>query len=160
MKKKKSVLEKISVQDDEVGRGNLFERTARVIAELSGTVWAFILAVLIVLIWLISGPLFDYSDTWQLVINTGTTIVTFLMVFLIQHTQNKDTHALQLKLDELIRATEGAHNVLMNLEELSDREIDAIRARYHELAATARKDLRAGKKDTNKPDVKEDFNLG
>jgi len=138
---------------------NLFECFAQKTAALSGSSGAFLMAVAVVAVWVITGPLFGYSDTWQLVINTGTTIVTFLMVFLIQHTQNKDTHALQLKLDELIRATDGAHNALMNLEELSEEEIEAIRARYLQLAADAQKDLRAGKKDTNKPDVKEGFNI-
>ena len=160
MKRKKKLSPLANELDDEGGgKGNLFERFARVVADLSGSSWAFILAFVVIVVWAVTGPLFGYSDTWQLVINTGTTIVTFLMVFLIQHTQNKDTHALQLKLDELIRATEGAHNALINLEELSEEEITTIRARYHELAAAARKDLRAGKKDTNKPDVKEDFNL-
>lgn len=144
---------------DQPGRGNIFERFARITAEKSGSAWAFLIAFAIIIVWGITGPLFDYSDTWQLVINTSTTIVTFLMVFLIQHTQNKDTAALQLKLDELIRSTEGAHNALMNLEALSEEEICMIQKRYHELAAEAREGLRAGKKDTNKPDVKEGFNI-
>jgi low affinity Fe/Cu permease len=96
------------------------------------------LAVLVVLAWLVTGPLFGFSDTWQLVINTGTTIVTFLMVFLIQNTQNRDTEAMQIKLDELIRATQGANNRLLDLEELEDRELEAFRNRYESLAETAR----------------------
>ena len=96
----------------------------------------------------ILGPLFGFSDTWQLVINTGTTIVTFLMVFLIQNTQNRDTAAIQIKLDELIRAMEGAHNALLDLEELEDHELDRLRDDYEALAAKAREDLKQGKSDT------------
>ena len=96
------------------------------------------IALGIVLTWIVTGPIFGFSDTWQLVINTGTTIVTFLMVFLIQNSQNRDTEAMQLKLDELIRATQGAHNALMDLEELEERELDAFRSRYAALARAAR----------------------
>jgi low affinity Fe/Cu permease len=96
----------------------------------------------IILIWAITGPLFDYSDTWQLVINTSTTIITFLMVFLIQNTQNRDTEALQIKLDELIRSMENAHNALLDLEELDDDELDRIRKDYLKLAETARGKLK------------------
>ena len=99
---------------------------------------SFGLAVIVVVAWAISGPMFHWSDTWQLVINTGTTIVTFLMVFLIQSTQNRDTEAVQVKLDELLRVTPGAHNVLMNLEELEESELDRIRAVYVKLAEKAR----------------------
>src|SRR5215216_2401662 len=105
----------------------------------------------------ISGPLFGFSDTWQLVINTGTTIITFLMVFLIQNTQNTDTHAIQLKLDELIRATKGAHTVLLDLEELSERELEALRDEYEKIAAKARKKLIVGKSDAGNPRVKLDI---
>jgi low affinity Fe/Cu permease len=94
----------------------------------------------IILVWAITGPLFHFSDTWQLVINTGTTIVTFLMVFLIQNTQNRDTEAMQVKLDELIRVIDGAQNVLLDLEELEEAELDQIRARYAKLAERARKE--------------------
>jgi low affinity Fe/Cu permease len=104
-----------------------------------------------VLAWLVSGPLFGFSDTWQLVINTGTTIVTFLMVFLIQSTQNRDAEAVQLKLDELIRATSGAHVALLDLEELDEEELDKMRAEYEDLAERAREALRKGKTDTNVP---------
>jgi low affinity Fe/Cu permease len=145
---------------DQPGRGNIFERFARVTAEKSGSAWAFLIALAVIVVWAVTGPLFDYSDTWQLVINTSTTIVTFLMVFLIQHTQNKDTAALQLKLDELIRSTEGAHNALMNLEALSEEEICKIQERYHELAEAAREGMRQGRKDTNKPEVGETFDIG
>jgi low affinity Fe/Cu permease len=93
----------------------------------------------IIVLWAISGPLFGFSDTWQLVINTATTIVTFLMVFLIQNTQNRDTEAIQVKLDELIRATKGAHNALLDLEELEDDEVDKFRDKYQALADAARR---------------------
>jgi len=102
--------------------------------------------------WLISGPLFDFSDTWQLVINTTTTIVTFLMVFLIQNTQNRDTEAIQVKLDELIRATQGAHNALLDLEELEEHQLDKFRARYAKMAQHARSELEAGRSDTDCPE--------
>jgi low affinity Fe/Cu permease len=111
----------------------------------------FALAVAIVALWVVTGPIFDYSDTWQLVINTGTTIVTFLMVFLIQNTQNRDTEAIQVKLDELIRATRGAHNALLDLEELEEENLDAFRARYQALAAAARANLDQGFQDTDTP---------
>ena len=114
---------------------------------------AFILAFSAVVIWAVTGPLFDYSDTWQLVINTSTTIITFLMVFLIQNSQNRDTRALQLKLDELIRATKGAHTVLLDLEELSDKELERIQALYENIAEEGRKRLKAGKSDMNIPKV-------
>jgi low affinity Fe/Cu permease len=103
--------------------------------------------------WAASGPLVGFSDTWQLVINTGTTIVTFLMVFLIQHTQNRDTQALQIKLDELIRATAGAHNALLDLEELEEQELDRIRDNYEVLAKRARDRRRSGLEDTDVEDV-------
>jgi low affinity Fe/Cu permease len=99
-------------------------------------------------VWAITGPIFKFSDTWQLVINTGTTIVTFLMVFLIQNSQNRDTGAIQTKLDELIRAIEGAHNALLDLEELDEDEIEHIRKNYRELATHARKAIAQGMRDT------------
>ncbi len=111
------------------------------------------IAAAIIVVWIVTGPLFHYSDTWQLVINTGTTIVTFLMVFLIQNTQNRDTQAIQVKLDEVIRAMEGAHNALLNLEDLTDEELDAIRQDYANLAEKARKDLARGKTDTGTTSV-------
>jgi len=113
-------------------------------------------AVLIILAWGITGPLFGFSDTWQLVINTGTTIITFLMVFLIQHTQNRDSHAVQLKLDELIRAVSGAHNALLDLESLEENELERFRVRYEEIARSAREALRRGEMDTGTPEVKPD----
>ena len=112
----------------------------------------FVLAMLVILVWLITGPVFHYSDTWQLVINTGTTIVTFLMVFLIQNTQNRDTEAIQVKLDELIRATQGAHNALLDLEEMDEEAILAFRKRYEALAEKARMDQDNGKTDTDSPE--------
>jgi low affinity Fe/Cu permease len=113
----------------------------------------FVVAVGVIVVWLVTGPLFGFSDTWQLVINTGTTIVTFLMVFLIQNTQNRDTEAIQVKLDELIRATLGAHNALLDLEELADENLDAFRTRYLALAAAARTELSHGLEDTGTPDA-------
>jgi low affinity Fe/Cu permease len=112
----------------------------------------FALAILVIVIWIVTGPVFGFSDTWQLVINTGTTIVTFLMVFLIQNTQNRDTEAIQIKLDELIRATNGAHNALLDLEEIEDEALDAFRRRYQALAAAARLDLGRGSQDTGTPE--------
>ena len=99
---------------------------------------AFLLAVIVIVGWAVTGPFFGFSDTWQLVINTSTTIVTFLMVFLIQNTQNRDSTAVQLKLDELIRAIAGAHNSLLDLEELEEQDLERLRAVYEELARRAR----------------------
>ena len=113
----------------------------------------FAIAVGIILVWVVSGPLFGFSDTWQLVINTGTTIITFLMVFLIQNTQNRDTEAIQVKLDELIRATQGAHNTLLDLEELEEETLDAFRTKYQALAKEARAELSQGTEDTGTPEA-------
>jgi low affinity Fe/Cu permease len=121
-------------------------------ARFCGRPPVFVVAVGVIIVWLVTGPLFGFSDTWQLVINTGTTIVTFLMVFLIQNTQNRDTEAIQLKLDELIRSTKGAHNALLDLEELADETLDAFRARYQALAGAARAELSRGLDDTGTPD--------
>jgi len=136
-----------------------FTRFAKWTARMTGKPLTFAIAVAIILVWAITGPLFHFSDTWQLVINTGTTIITFLMVFLIQNTQNRDSEALQVKLDELIRATKGAHTVLLDLEELEEEELDKIRKSYEDLATHARKRLGKGKKDTNIPDVEIDIEL-
>ena len=115
----------------------IFERFSARIAFAAGQPHAFILACLIIVVWAVTGPLFRWSDTWQLVINTGTTIVTFLMVFLIQNTQNRDTQAIQLKLDELIRVTDRARNRLVTLEDLTEEELDRIKAQFEKLAKTA-----------------------
>ena len=115
-----------------------FTRFAKKTSTLTGKPITFIIAVLVIVAWGVTGPIFHYSDTWQLVINTSTTIITFLMVFLIQNTQNRDTEALQIKLDELIRAVEQANNAMLDLEELDDRELDKIRAIYLELARSER----------------------
>jgi low affinity Fe/Cu permease len=130
-----------------------FGRFARWTARAAGHPLAFLAAVLIIVGWALTGPIFGFSDTWQLVINTGTTIVTFLMVFLIQNTQNRDSAAVQLKLDELIRAASGAHNALLDLEELAEGDLERLRARYEELARRAREELRGGVADTGTPDV-------
>jgi low affinity Fe/Cu permease len=132
-----------------------FSNFAQSTSRATGRPLAFLLAVLTIAAWLVTGPLFQFSDTWQLVINTGTTIITFLMVFLIQNTQNRDSEALQIKLDELIRATEGAHNALLNLEDLEERELDRIRSTYGALARKAREDLAKGIGDTGRPDLDE-----
>ena len=132
-----------------------FSYLARRIALVSGRPAVFMLALAAVLLWALSGPLFGFSDTWQLVINTSTTIITFLMVFLIQNTQNRDTAAIQLKLDELIRATKGAHNVLLDLEEIEDELLERYLKTYHELAAVSRRKIREGKLDTDTPEVKQ-----
>jgi low affinity Fe/Cu permease len=117
---------------------SFFGRFATGAARAMGHPLAFLLAVLIIVVWAVTGPFFGFSDTWQLVINTSTTIVTFLMVFLIQNTQNRDSTAVQLKLDELIRAIEGAHNSLIDLEELEEEDLQRLRAVYEELARRAR----------------------
>ncbi|SPQ00047.1 conserved hypothetical protein [Candidatus Sulfobium mesophilum] len=130
-----------------------FNNFAKWSAYASGHSVTFIIAISVIIIWVITGPIFRFSDAWQLVINTGTTIVTFFMVFLIQNTQNRNTNAIQIKLDELIRAVEGAHNALLDLEELDDTELELIKTNYEKLAARAREALRKGKKDTKTPDV-------
>jgi low affinity Fe/Cu permease len=130
-----------------------FDVLAKTTARATGRPLAFCLAAGTVITWLVTGPLFGFSDTWQLVINTGTTIVTFLMVFLIQNTQNRDAEATQVKLDELLRTSEGAHNVLLDLEELEEEELDEIRERYERLAERAREELRHGGTDTGSPEV-------
>ena len=122
-------------------------------ARRTGKSATFVLACSVVLLWLITGPLFGFSDTWQLAINTATTIITFLMVFLIQNTQNRDAEAVQIKLDELIRATRGAHNALLDLEEQTDRQLDGLRERYETLARIAQEQQRAGEDDTDNPEV-------
>jgi low affinity Fe/Cu permease len=128
-----------------------FTRFAKKTAQLSGRPAAFGLALATILAWLVTGPVFGFSDTWQLIINTGTTIITFLMVFLIQNTQNRDTAAIQIKLDELIRVSRG-HNALMDLEELEEAEIEMFRRKYEAMAALARQRMGEGVDDTDSPE--------
>lgn len=115
-----------------------FTRFAKWTAHVTGRPLTFFLAALVIVVWVVSGPIFQFSDTWQLVINTGTTIITFLMVFLIQATQNRDAEAVQVKLDEIIRAIGNAQNELLDLEELEEEDLDRIRATYHSMAEKAR----------------------
>ncbi|TMQ68879.1 MAG: low affinity iron permease family protein [Candidatus Eisenbacteria bacterium] len=130
-----------------------FYRFAKWASRAAGHPSAFLLALAAIMGWALTGKFFHFSDTWQLVINTGTTIVTFLIVFLIQNTQNRDGEAMQIKLDELIRAIQGAHLVLLDLEELTDEELDHMKARYATLAKQARDDLRRGRKDSGTPEL-------
>ena len=134
-------------------RNSWYTNFAKWAAHITGRSMTFALAAIIIIIWAVSGPLFHYSDTWQLVINTATTIVTFLMVFLIQNTQNRDTQAIQIKLDELIRATQGAHNALLDLEELEEEQLRRFRDRYEKLARESRTHLENGKLDTDTPET-------
>lgn len=128
-----------------------FVKFSKGISYLSGHPATFAMALAVVVVWAVTGPIFGFNDTWQLVINTGTTIVTFLMVFLIQSTQNRDTAAMQLKLDELIRVTQGAHTVLLDLEELGEDKLEGIRQQYEDIASEARQALKNGSDDTNAP---------
>jgi low affinity Fe/Cu permease len=121
---------------------DLFRKFAQTTSQGVGSPWAFILAVMVIVVWAASGPMFGYSDTWQLVINTGTTIITFLMVFLIQNTQNRDAKAIHLKLDELIRGVEGARTHLVDLEELSDEELERLREQFKRLRREEPRDRR------------------
>lgn len=126
---------------------------AKSAARFCGRPRTFTLALAVIATWIVTGPVFGFSDTWQLAINTGTTIITFLMVFLIQNTQNRDTEAIQIKLDELIRATKGAHNALLDLEELEEDALDAFRRKYQALAMSARNELGQGSDDTGSPEL-------
>jgi low affinity Fe/Cu permease len=130
-----------------------YSRFAKTASHFCGRPRTFAIAVAIIVVWIATGPMFHFSDTWQLVINTGTTIITFLMVFLIQNTQNRDTEAIQIKLDDLIRATQGAHNALLDLEELEEGQLDAFRTKYRALATAARAGLLDGLKDTDSPEL-------
>jgi low affinity Fe/Cu permease len=132
-----------------------FGNLSRAIATLVGRPAAFAAAVVAIVLWAASGPLFEFSDTWQLMVNTTTTIITFLMVFVIQNTQNRDTAAIQIKLDEIIRATEGAHNAVLDLEQLDEEQLQLYLRRYEQLAGEARERLRQGRLDTDAPDIKE-----
>src|SRR5882724_3602442 len=122
--------------------GDSFARFAKATARQSGHPVTFALAVLVILVWAVTGPVFGFSDTWQLIINTGTTIVTFLMVFLIQNTQNRDSVAMQIKLDELLRALKGAHTALADLEDLTEEELEQFKAHYVKLAEQAKAALK------------------
>jgi len=133
---------------------SLFMRFAAVTSHAVGTPFAFLVALGLVVVWGVTGPYFRFSTDWQLVINTGTTIITFLMVFLIQNTQNRDSEAMHLKLDELIRAMEGAHNALLDLEELEEKDLDRIRVDYLKLAKSARTAVRNGEVDTGRVELK------
>jgi low affinity Fe/Cu permease len=135
-----------------------FTSFAKATSRATGRPSAFMLASAVIVVWIVTGPIFSFSDTWQLIINTGTTIVTFLMVFLIQNTQNRDSEAVQVKLDELIRAHNGAHNALLDLEELEDQELDRIRLTYSILAKKARLELRQGISDTGRTDLGKKLN--
>ena len=137
-----------------------FNRFANAASRATGRPLAFILAMATIVVWAVTGPFFGFSDTWQLVINTGTTIITFLMVFLIQNTQNRDTGALQIKLDELIRAVDGAHTALLDLEALEEGELDTIKKRYWEIARRSREAVKKGEKDTGTPFVHCEFEAG
>ncbi len=119
----------------------VFRKFASAISRWAGSSWAFVIAILILLIWAIAGPIFHYSDTWQLTINTGTTIVTFLMVFLIQNTQNRDAKAINLKLDEIIRALQEARNGMIDLENASDEQLDEVENQFHELSEELKEDV-------------------
>jgi low affinity Fe/Cu permease len=134
-------------------RRSLFDRFSKAVAHFAGHPVAFAAAAALIALWLVSGPLFGFSNTWQLVINTATTIVTFLMVFVIQNTQNRDGAAIQIKLDELIRSAHGAHNGLLDLEELNESELEAFRKKYLELAEQARSEIRRARSDTGSPKI-------
>jgi low affinity Fe/Cu permease len=127
-----------------MGRGlrRRWESFAREATRWTGRPWAFGIAMAVIAAWLVSGPIFHFSDTWQLVINTGTTVVTFLMVFLIQHAQNKDTRAIELKLNELVAAIDGASNRLIDVEELTEEELETLHKHFQRLVAMAKKDVR------------------
>jgi len=121
----------------------LFRKFAQTTSQAVGSSWSFLLATMVIVIWAVTGPLFHYSDTWQLVINTGTTIITFLMVFLIQNTQNRDAKAIHLKLDELIRGVEGARTHLVDLEAFSDEELDRLQGQFKRIRHAEGKDERS-----------------
>ncbi len=131
-----------------------FTAFSKWISARTGHPMTFALAVAIIIAWIVSGPFFGYSETWQLMINTGTTIVTFLMVFLIQSSTNRESAATQIKLDELIRADKDAHTVLLDLEELTEKELLMLKGKYEELAKIARKKLRAGGSDKGSPELR------
>ncbi len=134
-----------------------FRKISHRTAEIVGSPWSFVTAILVIVVWGLTGPLFKFSDTWQLVINTGTTIITFLMVFLIQNTQNRDARVFQIKLDELIRATEGARHGLVNLEEFTDSDLLHLQQQFHNLRVrygnTAAEELLAIEEELSRRDI-------
>ena len=132
-----------------------FTRFSKATARATGHPFTFATAVLLIVVWGVTGPLFGFSDTWQLVVNTGTTVVTFLMVFLIQSTQNRDAEAVHIKLDELLRVTAGAHNVLLDLEELEEGDLEKLRAAYCRLADQARRGEDHGRSDAGIPNIRD-----
>ena len=151
-----SLLVRLAIRECVMYKDTLFNRFAKWTSRTAGHPATFAAAVLIILVWATTGPIFGFSDTWQLAINTGTTIITFLMVFLIQNTQYRDGAAVQLKLDELIRAIDGAHNGLLDLEELSDEDLARIRASFEALARESRENLKRGLRDTGTIDLPPD----
>jgi low affinity Fe/Cu permease len=140
-------------QEQKPNPSSTFTRLAQWCSIMTGRPIAFSIAFALIVLWLVTGPIFGFSDTWQLIINTSTTIITFLMVFLIQNSQNRDTQAIQIKLDELIRATSGAHVALLDLEKLSEEELAVIRKDYGDLAELARGHLAQGGSDTDVPEI-------
>lgn len=134
-------------------KASLFTRIANGTSRLAGRASTFMMMCGLVVVWALAGPYFRYSDSWQLTINTGTTILTFLMVFLIQSTQNRDAAAIQIKLDEIIRALHGAHNAMLDLEELDEQDLVKMRDEYLRLAERARAALKSGRPDTDAPDL-------
>jgi len=149
-------MRKVNGHQLNITTSNRFERFSRALAVRSGRASTFAVASGAVVLWALTGPMFGYSDTWQLIINTSTTIITFLMVFLIQNTQNRDTTAIQIKLDELIRCTKGAHNALLCLEEIDEEHLVEFQKKYHELAERARQAIQDGLKDTGTLDFNYD----
>jgi low affinity Fe/Cu permease len=125
----------------------LFRRFSHRVSDVLGTPWAFVLALLVIAVWAVSGPVFRFSDTWQLLINTGTTIVTFLMVFIIQNTQNRDARAIHLKLDELLRAVHGARTGMIDLENLTDEELDILQEQFRLVQAGSQAVITAASKE-------------
>jgi low affinity Fe/Cu permease len=146
----------IAIKECAVYHDTLFDRFAKGTSRTAGHPATFATAVLVIVVWGITGPIFGFDNTWQLAINTGTTIITFLMVFLIQNTQNRDGAAVQLKLDELIRAIDGAHNGLLDLEELSDEDLARLRAQFEALARESRENLKQGLRDTGTTELRTD----
>ncbi|MDP1834295.1 MAG: low affinity iron permease family protein [Chlamydiales bacterium] len=132
----------------------MFSKISTFLSGVLGNPWSFILAALFVIAWAVLGPIFNYSENWQLVINTSTTIITFLMVFIIQNSQNRDTMAIQLKLDELIRAMEGAHCSMVNIEQLPDDQLKELHKRYEALSSNIQKHIEKGEVDTGAPEIK------